>query len=110
MISKHKPLCALVWCYRNSNATLSSQCVKLVGNVGTDCSLNAIAIGYDNGSVNDTPSRHSQRSWISVTRVLRCVISVVGIFGGFVALPLAVRDLIEMVVEGIVWIYPLLPL
>ena len=83
-------------------SVLYTYLMSKVGHVTTVVTVN----DANNAPVSDA----SKFGTVTVTRVLRCVISVVGVFGGFVALPLAVRDLIKMVIEGVAWVHAVLPL
>jgi uncharacterized membrane protein len=60
--------------------------------------------------VNAQLSAKPQRASFTVSRVLRCVISVVVAVPVYVALPLDARELVEMVVNGVPWFLTLLPL
>jgi len=46
----------------------------------------------------------------STTRVVKCVVGVALSFGGLVALPLDVRELIKMVIDVVAWTHTVLAL
>jgi len=92
----------------NRNGYANHTVLERNANTNTNATVTAAAAAA--AAAQDSRTSNNKRGLFSVSRVMTCVISVVVGVPAYVALPLDVREVIRMVVDGITWVATVLPL